>query len=99
MAVYVKPCWSATALNAVTIPRSFEFIALKVNLSRNNSINVVGVYRPPSAVSGAINKLTDLLARHSDSEMLFLGDFNLNWLTNDSTTVYKRCVAISICHS
>lgn len=61
-----------------TVPCSFEFIALKVNLSSNNSINVVVVYRPPSAVSCAINKLADLLSQYSNSEMLVLGDFNLN---------------------
>ncbi len=82
---------SVTVLNAVSIPHSFEFIALKVHLSSNNAFNVVGVYRPPSAVTGAIDNLANLLAPYSNLVMLVLGDFNINWLTNDSNTLKEVC--------
>ncbi len=41
VAVYVKSCLSVTVLNAVTVPHSFEFIALKVNLSSNNNNSIM----------------------------------------------------------
>lgn len=32
MAVYVKSCLSVTPLKAVSVPNSFEFVALKINI-------------------------------------------------------------------
>lgn len=57
VAIYVKSPLPVTVLNSVTVPHSSEFIARKVNFSRNNSINVMAVYRP----------LADLLSQCNNS--------------------------------
>lgn len=48
VAIDVKSCFSVSSLHAVTVPKCFEFIALKINIGPNNSIVVVGIYGPPS---------------------------------------------------
>ena len=75
MAFHVKSGLFVTVLNAVSRPHSFEFIALKMYLPCNIAIIVVGVYRPPSAISSTADNLADLLAQCCNSEILFLGDF------------------------
>ena len=77
--IYVKSGFSAVTLHAVSIPKCFEFIALKVQL-RPTSVIVVGIYRPPSAIPDSIDKIGTLLSQYSESEMIVLGDLNLNWL-------------------
>ena len=67
VAVYVKSTYAAAILNAVSIPKCFEFISLKIDLGYKNSIIVIGVYRPPSAPTMALNKMAELLIPLSDS--------------------------------
>lgn len=55
----------------------------------------MGVYRPPSAISSATNNLADLLAQYCNSEMLVLGDFNLDCLTSDSNGLQEICVNLN----
>lgn len=83
--MYVKSCFSVTVLNAITVPKCFEFLVLKIDLGPNNSLKVIGVYRPPSADASSIDKLADLLSQYSDVEMIIMGDFNLDWLGNNSS--------------
>lgn len=56
--------------------KSFEFLVLKVCRTQNNSVTMVGVYRPPAALSSAIDQIADLPALFIDSELIVLGDFN-----------------------
>lgn len=81
--IYVKSGLSVTILNAVTLPKCFEFLALKVQLGPNTVI-VVGVYGPPSADTNSIDKIADLLSQYSGVKLIVVGDFNLNWLNNTS---------------
>lgn len=96
MAVYIKSCLSVTVLKTVSSPHSFELIALKINLPSNNFINVVGLYRPPSATPKAISDITCILSQFSKSEMLVLGDFNLNWLSLDSDGPKEMCINLNL---
>lgn len=57
-----KSCFSVSLLHTVSVPSCFEFIALKVFLVPNDSVVVVDVYRPPSAVTSSINDLADILS-------------------------------------
>ncbi|XP_060943366.1 uncharacterized protein LOC133020696 [Limanda limanda] len=84
VAVYVKSTYSAAILNAVSIPKCFDFISLKIDLGHKNSIIVIGVYRPPCAPTMALKKMAELLIPLSDSELIVLGDFNLDWSTDAS---------------
>lgn len=83
VALYVKSGISVTVLKTVTTPHSLESIAPKINLSCDIAIIIVGAYRPPSDIFRATDNLADELAQCFNSEILVLGDFNLNWFTND----------------
>ena len=78
VAIYVKSTYAATILNAVSIPKCFELISLKIDFGSNNSIIVIGVYRPPSAPTMALNKMAEFRIPLIDSELIVLGDFNLD---------------------
>lgn len=72
VAIYVKTCFSVSILNAITVPKCFEFTTLKLDLGSNNHIIVVWIYRPPSADTSSIDKLADLLSQFVHSEMIIL---------------------------
>ena len=82
--IYVKCCFSANVVNTVTTPKCFELLTLKVDLGPNDSLYVVGFYRPPSAHNSSIDKLVDILSKYSNIEIIVMGDFNIDWLSNSS---------------
>ena len=96
VAIYVKACLSVIVLKAITIEKCFEFIALKVNLGPNNSLIIIGVYRPPSAKPEAIDKLGDLISPYFNNEMLILGDMNQDWKTNASDKLKEVCSNLNL---
>lgn len=91
VAIYSRACLGCTVLKAVSVDKSFEFLAVKVAIAQNNSITVVGIYRPPAAPSSAINEIADLLTPFTDSELIVVGDFNLNWLSSVSQFLKEVC--------
>ncbi len=95
MAIYSRACYTCTVLRAVSVDKSFESLALKVCIAQNNSVTVVGVYRPPAAPS-AIDEIADLLAPFKDSELIVLGDFDLNWLSSASEYLKEVCGNINL---
>ncbi len=87
VAIFIKKGFSVTVVDSVAIPKCFEYLALSVSL--NNSANggkitVLGVYRPPSAPSTAISDLAHLISSYLSSEVILMGDLNLDWLSNAS---------------
>ena len=96
VAIYVKTHFPVTILHAAAIPSSFEIIALKINIGSNDSITVLGVYRPPSADALALDKLAQLMAKFSTSEILVLGDINLNWRTQVSDKLKDICNSLNL---
>ena len=84
VAIYIKAWITATVITTSSVPNYFEYIALKVELSPNDSFIVVGIYRPPSAHISAIDKLANLLSQHSNTETIIMSDLNLDWLTSAS---------------
>lgn len=54
-----------------------ERLAITVSLSLQMSINIIGVYRPPSADIIFYNHFRNML-KELDTRTIVLGDFNLN---------------------
>ena len=96
VAIFIKSRFSVTVLKAITIKNYFEFIALSVNLGPNKSIVIIGVYRPPSADSRAIDKLAELISKYSNSELLISGDFNCDWKSNASDYLKEVCGKLNL---
>ena len=84
VAIYVKSKFKVSVLKTVSIPKCFELLILKVALGKNNSLCVAGVYRPPSADSNSIDNLAEILSPCLAFELIVMGDFNLDWLSNAS---------------
>lgn len=64
---------------------------MNITLSKNNSVNIVGVYRPPTAISSSVSDIAHLLSELNKSEVILLGDFNINWLSKDCDNLKERC--------
>ena len=57
--VFVKASLSVSIL--VSIPKQFEFIALKIQLGPSSMV-VIGVYRPPAAGTESVDTLANLIS-------------------------------------
>ena len=94
IAIYVKNHISVSVALSLSRPKCFEYLAL--TLSIGNTANcekllLIGVYRQPKAKAHAIEKIFDLVSSHGTSEILFMGDINLDWLTNASNSLKNLC--------
>ena len=82
MAICSKHCFYVSVLYAVTLPKCFTFIALKIDCGANNVLVVVGIYRPPSAEGFVL--IAELSSPYFNSEIIVMGDFNIDWLATAS---------------
>lgn len=57
---------------------------------------VIAINGPPSADSTA--KLEDLISQYAHSELIIIGDFNLDWLFNASEHLKELCNNLNISH-
>ena len=69
--------WSGAPRN-IQIPGQFECLALAICLGDNSSLMLAGNYRPPSA--SALGNLFDQLSKYTPSQLLIVGDANIDWL-------------------
>lgn len=94
ISIYVKKCLSVTVVKSITRPKCSEYLALNVclgNTANCENVFVIGAYCPPSAKSGAIEKLFKLISAHEKYEILLLGDLNLNFLSDVSNALKHLC--------
>ncbi|XP_023185555.1 uncharacterized protein LOC111607635 [Xiphophorus maculatus] len=91
VAICVKNNFNVTLLSSVSIPKQFEFLALKIEFTKAQNITVIGCYRPPSAGCDALPNLYKYLADLNNNEFVLLGDLNLDWLTSSSDSLKTIC--------
>lgn len=84
VAIYIKSKFHVTQLSSLSIPKQFELLALKLEFSHGQSLTVIGCYRPPSASPEALTSLASSVTGFNSSELLLIGDLNLDWLTTSS---------------
>lgn len=63
----------------MSLSKQFVFLALALEISIALHITVVGCYKPPSAVSGALSALMQLLSGLNFHEIV-IGDLKWDWL-------------------
>lgn len=61
MAIYIKSQFHATVIKSLSIPKQFELLAIDLHYGNNCHLNIVGCYRPPSAVNNTLNSLSSVL--------------------------------------
>lgn len=96
VAIFVKESFSVTIVNSVSVPKNFEYLALSVSLGNCEKLPLLGVYRPPSAPSAGISDLAHLISSHLSSEIILLGDLNLDWLSNTSDGRKDLCIDLNL---
>jgi len=71
-------------------PELFEGIFVKVTLHANKQLVIGNIYRPPTSpkLESDRNILATVSSFGDSSEILLLGDFNLNW--SDAGTLTER---------
>lgn len=63
---------------------NLECIGLTITISQQMTFTLIGIYRPPLALSGFYEELKAILNEcNFKNEVVLLGDFNVNW--NDKT--------------
>jgi len=75
VAIYVKFKFISSVALSLTKAKQFEILTVKVNISKDAAITVVGCYRSPSASKDAFQTLCKILHRpnNNDSEFIFYG--------------------------
>lgn len=83
-------------LSSVSLSKQFELLALKLDFAQDQSITVMGCHRPPSACNEALSSLSDIIARFNMSELVLVGDLNLDWLTSASNSLKSVCDSFNL---
>lgn len=95
VAIYVSTKFNASILCCQSIPKQFEFLALQIKIA-NAPLTIIGCYRPPSAMSEALANLTEVLSSYNGTEMVLLGDLNLDWLSDKSEALKSTCNSLNL---
>ena len=94
IAIYVKKHISVSVVLSLSSPKCFEYLALKISLGNTancENLLLIGLYRQPKANANATERIFRLLSSHGISEILMMGDANLNWLTAASNSIKNLC--------
>lgn len=58
----------------------------------------MGIYCPPSAPVMALEELGKVLSTFASKELIILGDFNLDWLSDISGSLTELCLELNLSH-
>uniref|UniRef100_A0A4W5K3K2 Cyclic nucleotide gated channel subunit beta 1b n=1 Tax=Hucho hucho TaxID=62062 RepID=A0A4W5K3K2_9TELE len=96
VAIYCRDSLQSSVILSRSVPKQFELLIIKINLSRNKSlISLSACYRPPSAPSCALDTICELTAPHLSSEFVLLGD--LNWdMLNTPAVLQSKLDALNL---
>lgn len=83
-------------MRSISLVKQFEFLALELEISKSLCITVIGCYRTPSAVNGALPSLMQLLSDFNSKELVALGDLNWNWLQPMSDDFRANCDSLNL---
>lgn len=83
-------------LQSVSLSKQFEFLALDLEVSKNLHNSVIGCYTTPSAVSGTLLSLMQLISEYISTETIITGDLNWNWLDPVSDDVKAYCGSLNL---
>lgn len=92
VAIYVK----SKFISPVTKAKEFEILVVKVGVSKNSHITVVGCYRPPSASKEAFKSISDILHDLNDSKLILMGELNWDWLSWTSDCFKELCDSLNL---
>lgn len=91
VAIYIKSKFSSSVHFSMTKAKQFELLTIKVGVSKDAHITVIGCYRPPSATKDSLPSLSEIMHQLGNSECIILGDFNWDWLSCTSDHFKELC--------
>ena len=84
VSVFIRNCYTSTHLAKFSVCHAcYEISVVKVSLSNNCTVIIIGVYRPPdkSKIPEFRIKLNEILSSTSQSDQVFIvGNININFL-------------------
>lgn len=80
-AIYARNKCHTKVIMSLSVSKVFDFLALKIKLSKDVYLTLVGCYRPTSAISESLLLLQQQLSTLNFNEILLVGDFNWDWLS------------------
>ena len=95
VAIYAKSNFITAVCSAISVPGQFELLALCITLG-GSSLTIAGVYRPPSAAPEALINLYKYFSSWSKSDVVILGDFNLDWLSSATDDLQSMCLDLNL---
>ena len=82
--MFVRDCYTSTHVANFSVCHAYyEFSVVKISLSNNCTVKIIGVYRPPdkSKIPEFTIKLNEILPSTSQSDHVFIvSDLNINLL-------------------
>lgn len=94
--IYVKSKFNSVETFSTSKAKHFEVLAVDVSVSKDCRITIIGCYRPPSAVGGALTALSDILHGFCKSEFVLLGDLNWDFLSPISDPFKEVCDSLNV---
>lgn len=96
VAIYVKSKFNANVIKYFSKPKLFELLAVRLPLSSDCNITVIGSYKAPSTSKEAVSFISSVLAELNDSELVLMGDLNWDWLTSASDGLKGVCSELNL---
>ena len=96
IAIFIKHKFHVNVRLSSSVSKQFEFLALDLEVSKTLHITVVGCYRTPSAVSGALSSLMQHLSGLNFNEIVVIGDLNWDWLQPVSDDFKGYCDSLNL---
>lgn len=89
VATYIKNNIKSQLIIPKVKPEQFEGIFVKVILNENKQLIIGNIYRPPSfpKLESVKNIISTVSSIDNLSELILMGDFNLNWLDPTTSSV------------
>ena len=76
--IYVKSNFMASQSWNISVPKKFELLVVDVSVNQNTHVFVAGIYSPHAAMAVAISAISECLTFFFLSELVILGDLNLD---------------------
>ncbi|KAF3833161.1 hypothetical protein F7725_026826, partial [Dissostichus mawsoni] len=93
--IFTKEHLQCSIATSKSVPKQFDLLIVNIKLANSSTLTVAGCYRPPSAPACTLPALSTLLAPHTHSEFVLLGD--LNWdMLNPPAQVQKQWDSLNL---
>ena len=77
-------------ITSCSLPKNYEYIVLDLLLGGGIHMTIIGIYQGPSAHLESLEEIAKLWSLHASTELLVMGDLNLDWLSDSSNKSFQH---------